>query len=61
MTQLLLFPFFSIICRIVDCKVVEKELGVYDELDFLKQLGVVEYTEKRKELIPEHSNKPKHK
>jgi hypothetical protein len=48
MTQLLLFPFFFVICRTVDGKVVEKELWVYDELDFLKQLGVVEYTEKRK-------------
>lgn len=38
--------------RIVDGKVVEKE-GVYDQLDFFKQLGVIEYTEKAKELFPE--------
>jgi len=30
------------IWRIVDGKVVERE-GVYDHLDFLKQLGVIEY------------------
>ena len=53
MTYLLLFPFFFVICRIVDGKVVEKESGVYDELDFLKQLGVIEYTEKAKKLSPE--------
>ncbi len=38
--------------RIIDGKVVEKE-GVYDSLDFYKQLGVIEYTEKAKELFPE--------
>ena len=38
--------------RIVDGKVVEKE-GVYDQIDFLKQLGVIEYTEKAKKLFPE--------
>ena len=38
--------------RIVDGKVVEKE-GVYDQLDFYKQLGVIEYTEKGKKLFPE--------
>ncbi len=38
--------------RIVDGKVVEKE-GVYDLLDFYKQLGVIEYTEKGKKLFPE--------
>jgi len=30
------------IWRIVDGKIVEKE-SVYDSLDFLKQLGVIEY------------------
>jgi len=42
-----------LIYRIVDGKIVEKESGVYDSLDFLKQLGVIEYTEKAKKLFPE--------
>jgi len=42
-----------LIWRIVDGKIVEKESAVYDELDFLKQLGVIEYTEKAKKLFPE--------
>jgi len=37
-----------LIYRIVDGKIVEKESGVYDLLDFLKQLGLIEYTEKAK-------------
>ena len=37
--------------RIVDGKVVEKE-SIYDMLDFLIQLGVIEYTEKAKKLFP---------
>ena len=37
--------------RIVDGKVVEKE-SVYDMLDFLKQLGVIEYTEEAKKFFP---------
>ena len=42
MTQLLLFPFFFVIYRIVDGKIVEGwEVG--DMLDFYKQLGVIEY------------------
>ncbi len=45
MTQLLLFPFFFVICPIVDGKAVE-EWEVADGLNSLKQLGVVEYTEK---------------
>jgi len=32
-----------LIWRIVDGKIVEKESAVYDELDFFKQLGVIEY------------------
>jgi steroid delta-isomerase-like uncharacterized protein len=32
-----------IVLRIVDGKIVEKESGVYDFLDFYKQLGVIEY------------------
>jgi predicted ester cyclase len=40
------------IWRIVDGKVVERE-SVRDMLDFLKQLGVIEYTEKAKKLFPE--------
>ena len=43
-----------LIWRIVDGKIVEKESGVYDSLDFLKQLGVIEYTEKAKKLFPEN-------
>jgi len=42
-----------LIWRVVDGKIVEKESGVYDSLDFLKQLGVIEYTEKAKKLFPE--------
>jgi steroid delta-isomerase-like uncharacterized protein len=40
------------ICRIVDGKIVETE-SVNDFLDFYKQLGVIEYTEKGKKLFPE--------
>ena len=40
------------IWRIVNGKVLEKE-SLYDFLDFFKQLGVIEYTEKAKELFPE--------
>ena len=40
------------IYRIVDGKVVEG-WHVYDLLDFYKQLGVIEYTEKGKKLFPE--------
>jgi steroid delta-isomerase-like uncharacterized protein len=40
------------ICRIVDGKIVEG-WGVYDMLDFYKQLGAIEYTEKGKKLFPE--------
>jgi len=42
-----------LIYRIVNSKVVEKE-SVYDQLDFLKQLGLIEYTEKAKKLFPEN-------
>jgi len=40
-----------LIYRIVNGKVVEMR-GVYDALDFYKQLGVIEYTEKGKKLFP---------
>ena len=40
------------IWRIVDGKVVERK-SVRDMLDFLRQLGIVEYTEKAKKLFPE--------
>ena len=40
------------IFRMVDGKVVE-EWEVADGLDFLKQLGLVEYTEKGKKFFPE--------
>jgi len=39
------------IWRIANGKVVERE-SVRDMLDFLKQLGVIEYTEKAKKLFP---------
>jgi len=41
------------IWRIVDNKVVERK-SVRDMLDFLRQLGIVEYTEKAKKLFPEY-------
>jgi len=41
------------IYRIVDGKIVERK-SVRDMLDFLKQLGVIEYTEKAKKLFPEN-------
>jgi len=41
-----------VILRIGDGKVVEKESGIYDFLEFYRQLGVIEYTEKAKELFP---------
>jgi len=37
------------IYRIVDGKMVES-WGGFDNLDFLRQLGVIEYTEKAKKL-----------
>ncbi len=40
------------IYRIVAGKVVER-VSVSDSLNFLKQLGVIEYTEKAKKLFPE--------
>jgi len=44
-----------LIWRIVDGKIVEKESAVYDQLDFLKQLGVIEYTDKGKKLFPKNA------
>jgi len=41
------------IWRIVDGKVVELWYAVVG-LDFYKQLGVIEYTEKAKKFFPEH-------
>ena len=40
------------IWRIVEGKIVEGWI-VYDQLDFLKQLGAIEYTEKGKKLVQE--------
>ncbi len=40
------------IFRIVNGKLVEYR-DVTDALDFLKQLGIIEYTEKGKKLFPE--------
>jgi predicted ester cyclase len=39
--------------RIVKGKIVEKESALYNILDFYKQLGIIEYTEKGKELFPD--------
>ena len=39
--------------RVVDGKMVEG-WTVNDMLDFLKQIGIIEYTEKGKKLFPEH-------
>ena len=39
------------IYRIIDGKIVERK-SVRDMLDFLRQLGVIEYTEKVKKLFP---------
>ena len=38
--------------RIVDGKVVES-WGLYDFLDFYKKLGIIEYTEQGKQLLPQ--------
>ena len=43
-----------VIYRIVHGKIVEKESGVYDLLDFLKQLGLIKYTEKAKKHSPKN-------
>ena len=45
------------IWRIVNGKVVEK-VGVYDQLDFYKELGVIEYTEEGKKLFSEDASSP---
>ncbi|MCP8321299.1 MAG: ester cyclase [archaeon] len=42
------------IYRIVDGKVAELLCAVAENLNFLKQLGVIEYTEKAKKFFPEH-------
>ena len=42
----------SVVWELHACKIVEKN-SVRDMLGFLKQLGVVEYTEKAKKLFPE--------
>jgi len=41
------------IYRIVEGKVAERK-SVFDALDFYKQLGVIEYTEKAKKLFPKN-------
>ena len=40
------------IWQIIDGRVMQKE-SIYDQLDFLKQLGIIEYTEKGKQLFPD--------
>ena len=42
-----------LIYRIVNGKIMEKVSGIYDFLDFYKQIGVIEITEKGKKLFPE--------
>jgi len=42
------------IFRIVDGKIVERK-SVRDALDFFKQIGVIEPTEKGKKLFPEEA------
>ena len=42
------------IWQIIDGRITKKE-SIYDQLDFLKQLGIIEYTEKAKKLFPESS------
>ena len=41
------------IWRIADRKIVARESQVWDFIDFFKQIGVIEYTEKGKKLFPE--------
>jgi len=41
------------IWRIADGKIVARESQVWDFMDFFKQIGVIEYTEKGKKLFPE--------
>lgn len=43
-----------LVYRMVRGKIAEKESGVYDLLDFYKQLGFIEPTEKGKKLFPEN-------
>jgi len=47
---------YSAVCinRVVDGKIVERE-GFGNDLDYYKQLGVIEYTEKGKKLFPEEA------
>ena len=40
------------IWQIIDGRITKKE-SIYDQLDFLRQLGIIEYTEKGKKLFPE--------
>jgi len=40
------------IWQIIDGRVMKKE-SIYDQLDFLKQLGLIEYTEQGKQLFPD--------
>ena len=40
------------IWQIINGKVLKKE-SLYDQLDFLKQLGLIEYTEQGKQLFPD--------
>ena len=42
-----------VIYRMVNGKLAEKEAAVYDFLDYYKQLGLIEYTEKGKKLFPD--------
>jgi len=42
-----------VIYRMANGKLAEKEAAVYDFLDYYKQLGLIEYTEKGKKLFPD--------
>jgi len=46
--------------RIVNGKIVESALYLADLLDFLKQLGVIKYTEKAKKLFPQDVSERTH-
>jgi len=43
----------SLIFRMVDGRIAEKTSAVYDWMDFYKQLGIIEYTEKGKKIFPD--------
>ena len=47
------FTFSGVtIFRVVDSKIVDIESDVWDFMDLYKQIGIIEYTKKGKELFP---------